>query len=320
VSASTAHSILDLALRVRREAGRQSLLAFCKLYLGDRFTLPWNTMHREAAALLVSERGGPLRLALAAPDGYGKSSLLTFAFPIWALAYGRARFIVIASHAKVAAGELLRAIDLELRGNELLRQDFGHLKTISRSSGASRSRASTARDMHVRLADNHEAVTGFGMSFVVHERDGRRVYENAGSGPGFQATMVLIPDQQVGLVVMIAGGVGDFGPLESLRRGGGDDTAQPRAHTLNMFEVRAAFLDQLLGPFELAKPSAVRIDIYDVTGRRVRQLENTHFEAGTFERIWLGSDDSGRSLSSGVYYVRMTTESRVDTRKVMLLK
>jgi len=108
--------------------------------------------------------------------------------------------------------------------------------------------AATARDMHVRLADNHEAVTGFGMSFVVHERDGRRVYENAGSGPGFQATMVLIPDQQVGLVVMIAGGVGDFGPLESLRRGGGDDTAQPRAHTLNMFEVRAAFLDQLLGP------------------------------------------------------------------------
>jgi len=72
--------------------------------------------------------------------------------------------------------------------------------------------------------------------------------------------------------------------------------------------------------FDLAKPGLVRIDIYDVTGRRVRQLENAHFTAGSFKRIWTGTNDVGRSLASGSYYVRMTTDTQIDTRKVMLLK
>ena len=42
--------------------------------------------------------------------------------------------------------------------------------------------------------------------------------------------------------------------------------------------------------------------------------------AGYHRAIWDGTDTSGRSVSSGIYFVRFTADNFVDTRKVMLLK
>lgn len=131
------------ALRVR--AGAVSLTAFARLYLGHRFTLPWSPVHTTLASDLASLGRTPVRLAVAAPDGYGKSTLLSFALVLWALAYRKSRCIVIASGSRLAAGEHLGGIDAELRRNPLLRGDFPHLRDIARSSGASGSRASPPR-------------------------------------------------------------------------------------------------------------------------------------------------------------------------------
>lgn len=132
------------SLRIR--TGHESLSAFARLYLPHRFPLPWSRMHKEICNDLhaVGDRS-PVRLVLSAPDGYGKSSLVSFAFVIWALAYQRAKCIVIGSSSRNAAGELLGGIDTELRQNRLLQRDFPHLRTIARSSGASGSRASPPR-------------------------------------------------------------------------------------------------------------------------------------------------------------------------------
>ena len=132
------------SLRIR--AGVESLHTFSKLYLAHRFRLPWNRMHKEVCDdLHAVGDGSPLRLALSAPDGYGESSLVSFALVIWALAYQRAKCIVIGSNSRNAAGELLGGIDTELRQNRMLQRDFPHLRTIARSSGASGSRASPPR-------------------------------------------------------------------------------------------------------------------------------------------------------------------------------
>jgi len=72
--------------------------------------------------------------------------------------------------------------------------------------------------------------------------------------------------------------------------------------------------------FEIAKEAHVRINIYDVTGRRVRQLENARMGPGGYERVWNGRDDDGRSLPSGAYYVRLETPQKIDRRKVLLVK
>lgn len=138
--------IRDELSSFRTKVGSNSIRAFARMYLGHRFPLPWNRMHDEVCIDLQTIGGDfPLRLAVSAPDGYGKSSIISFAAVIWALAYQRARCIVIGSSSRNAAGELLGGIDTELRQNLMLQRDFPHLRTIARSSGASGSRASPPR-------------------------------------------------------------------------------------------------------------------------------------------------------------------------------
>ncbi len=72
--------------------------------------------------------------------------------------------------------------------------------------------------------------------------------------------------------------------------------------------------------FELARPTMVRLTIYDVTGRQMQVLQDGFLDAGQYTRIWAGRDDGGRAVSSGAYYVRLEVADRVDHRKIMLLK
>jgi hypothetical protein len=63
----------------------------------------------------------------------------------------------------------------------------------------------------------------------------------------------------------------------------------------------------------------VRVIIYDVAGRRVRELwKGRMSEARAF--AWDGVDDRGARVASGTYFVRASTASEVRTIKVALLK
>jgi choice-of-anchor B domain-containing protein len=72
--------------------------------------------------------------------------------------------------------------------------------------------------------------------------------------------------------------------------------------------------------FTLAHRDRVTLAIYDVTGRRVRRLVAGTLAAGRHEAIWDGRDDAGRALASGVYFCRMAAGTRVETRRMVLVK
>jgi hypothetical protein len=73
--------------------------------------------------------------------------------------------------------------------------------------------------------------------------------------------------------------------------------------------------------FTLPKRAAVTLDIYDVTGRLVcRLIESEELEAGPREVFWDGVNDAGRSVSSGVYYCRLTAGKTTVTRKLVLMR
>jgi len=136
---------------IRRQTGAGSLLPFMKMYLRHRTTLPWSRMHEEIATDYKQiGSDNPLRFVLAAPDGYGKTTMTTFALVLWSLAYKHCRCIAIGSHTRTAAGELLRSVDHELSTNKMLRTDFPHLAALQRGSGSSGSRASPPRDIYVQ--------------------------------------------------------------------------------------------------------------------------------------------------------------------------
>ena len=72
--------------------------------------------------------------------------------------------------------------------------------------------------------------------------------------------------------------------------------------------------------YELDRSVDVQLDIYDVQGRLVRRLVNRVVEPGFHSIEWDGRNDSGRAVSSGIYFYRLRAGHTVQTRKMVLLK
>lgn len=129
---------------------------------------------------------------------------------------------------------ILPSAGLVSTAEDMAKFAIAHLKA-ERGEAPELMGAKVARLMHDRHTANAPGVTGFGMSLLANTWNGERVTENAGSGPGFQAPFILLPDRGTGVVVLIMGGVsGDVRP--------------PTGSSLQMFAVRQDFLNAYLGP------------------------------------------------------------------------
>jgi len=67
--------------------------------------------------------------------------------------------------------------------------------------------------------------------------------------------------------------------------------------------------------YNLTKPGNVKLDLFDITGRLVKTLENTDKPAGR-HNIYI----DGSGLSSGTYLVRLNTGTEVRNKKISLVK
>ncbi len=72
--------------------------------------------------------------------------------------------------------------------------------------------------------------------------------------------------------------------------------------------------------FDLDKTSAVSLTVYNLMGQEVQKLVDKNLPAGTHVATWSGLDDSGRKVSSGIYFCRLITEDRTAVIRMMLLK
>jgi hypothetical protein len=71
---------------------------------------------------------------------------------------------------------------------------------------------------------------------------------------------------------------------------------------------------------DIAVESAVRLGIFDVQGRRVRDLFAGTLPQGPHSFRWEGRDDSGREVAGGLYFLQLVSDTQVDTRKMMLVR
>ncbi len=60
--------------------------------------------------------------------------------------------------------------------------------------------------------------------------------------------------------------------------------------------------------------------VYDITGRRVRTLVSGRITTGSHYAVWDGRDDSGRSVSSGVYIARLESGRSAQSMKMLLMR
>ena len=78
-------------------------------------------------------------------------------------------------------------------------------------------------------------------------------------------------------------------------------------------------------PFVLGEPADVEIHIYDAASHLVRTMQSGQKTAGIYQNkaqaaYWDGKNNSGESVSSGVYFYEMRVGRNTFVRKAMLLK
>ncbi|RKX63251.1 MAG: hypothetical protein DRP42_07835 [Tenericutes bacterium] len=72
--------------------------------------------------------------------------------------------------------------------------------------------------------------------------------------------------------------------------------------------------------FTLAEAGEVNISVFDLSGRQIRTISSEEFTAGSHTVLWEGRDDSGSSVTSGIYFVRILSDNSNVTRRVILTR
>ncbi|MDE2733441.1 MAG: fibronectin type III domain-containing protein [Gemmatimonadota bacterium] len=103
-----------------------------------------------------------------------------------------------------------------------------------------------------------------------------------------------------------------------------DAAAKQVASAPASFELAAAYPNPFnpsttIG-YALPQATDVRLDIYNVMGQRVRTLVAAHQPAGYYAVEWKATDDSGHTLSSGVYFYHLQAGAFRATKRILLMR
>lgn len=108
----------------RRRRSESDFLFFCETYVPHYFTNKPAAFHKE----LRDEANQPGINALAAPRGFAKSVIITFADTLYDCVHGRVPFTIIVKETHEAAIDEVASIQIELEENPRILADFGMMK------------------------------------------------------------------------------------------------------------------------------------------------------------------------------------------------
>jgi hypothetical protein len=80
------------------------------------------------------------------------------------------------------------------------------------------------------------------------------------------------------------------------------------------------FNSQTIIPFEIDTNDNIKLTIYDINGRTIKKLFNGFLKAGKDEVIWMGDDDFGQPVSSGLYFCLLKRNTASHIIKLVLLR
>ena len=73
-------------------------------------------------------------------------------------------------------------------------------------------------------------------------------------------------------------------------------------------------------PLDLATDAAqVSLSVYDVLGRRVRQVWQGPLGAGAHRFVWDGRDEKGKAVAAGVYIYKVEVDGQIEAKKTTKL-
>jgi hypothetical protein len=104
-----------------------------------------------------------------------------------------------------------------------------------------------------------------------------------------------------------------------------DDRAMARSETFLNQNFPNPFNPNTVIGFQISETgdsssNFVNIAVYNIRGQLVRTLVDDFFTVGEHSVVWDGTDESGRNVSSGIYFYKMKTDNQLQTKKMILMK
>jgi len=73
--------------------------------------------------------------------------------------------------------------------------------------------------------------------------------------------------------------------------------------------------------YALPESSNLRLDVFDIAGRKVRSIEMGTVPEGENSVSWDGRSETGEALSSGIYFLHLTGDGILsDAKRVVLVR
>ena len=72
--------------------------------------------------------------------------------------------------------------------------------------------------------------------------------------------------------------------------------------------------------FQVPQPGRIELVVYNIEGQLVRTLKDETMNLGTYTEYFDGKDNNGNSLSSGIYFCRMSAPNFHQVQKMVLIK
>lgn len=109
----------------RKRIGQRSPMAFAKIYMHNHCECEFSRLHKEMFQFLEkATEKRKAKIAIAAPRGHAKSTIVSLIYVLWCILYEKEKLIIIASNTRDQAIALLKDIKHQIRENSLIRSDF----------------------------------------------------------------------------------------------------------------------------------------------------------------------------------------------------
>ncbi|MBM3436922.1 MAG: T9SS type A sorting domain-containing protein [Bacteroidetes bacterium] len=70
----------------------------------------------------------------------------------------------------------------------------------------------------------------------------------------------------------------------------------------------------------ISRKSLIKLEIYDINGNQIKVVLNKLVKPGMYNLIWNGEDEKRKEVINGLYFVRLNSDGKIHTQKVMKIK
>jgi|GEM_PF-2858707 len=72
--------------------------------------------------------------------------------------------------------------------------------------------------------------------------------------------------------------------------------------------------------FRLLNPAQISLDIFDILGRKLKNLIEGSYKEGVYSLIWDGTDSFNHKVASGIYFYQLRASGKSETKKMIKVK